>query len=72
MSESLDPMKQLADQAAAWEERHRAIEKEEWADQPSRFATFVVEQEAFPKSGSLIDLGGGYGQDSRFFAERGY
>ncbi len=42
----------------------------DWIDKPSIFAETAVTY--FPKSGKVLELGAGQGQDSRFFAERGY
>lgn len=53
-----------------WTMKHKKYAKESWIDKPTLFATFALEH--FPKSGRLLDLGAGQGQDSRFFAKNGY
>lgn len=42
----------------------------DWIDKPSIFAETAITY--FPKTGKVLDLGAGQGQDSRFFAEHGY
>ncbi|MCL5410914.1 MAG: class I SAM-dependent methyltransferase [Patescibacteria group bacterium] len=53
-----------------WERKHSRYEKADWIDTPSIFAEFALEY--FPKKGTVLDLGAGQGQDSRFFASLGY
>lgn len=53
-----------------WTKAHANYSQMEWIKKPSRFAEFAIQY--FPKSGKVLDLGAGQGQDSRFFAERGY
>ena len=53
-----------------WDKQHHIYHQEDWIDKPSIFAQWVINY--FPNSGSLIDLGGGQGQDSRFFSGLGY
>ncbi|MFA5004279.1 MAG: methyltransferase domain-containing protein [Candidatus Saccharimonadales bacterium] len=44
--------------------------KSDWVDKPSLFAETAITY--FPKSGKVLELGAGQGQDSRYFAEHGY
>jgi len=53
-----------------WEEKHKKYGTADWIDKPSLFAEFAVKY--FPKQGKLLDLGAGQGQDSRYFASKGY
>lgn len=53
-----------------WEEKHKKYAKEEWINRPTIFAKFAIKY--FPKNGRLLELGAGQGQDSRFFASKGY
>lgn len=54
-----------------WKNQHQKHYKiADWIDKPSLFAQDAIKY--FPKSGNLLDLGSGQGQDSRYFAEHGY
>lgn len=53
-----------------WQDLHQNYAGQPWIDRPSIFAETAVEY--FPEQGKVLDLGAGQGQDSRFFAERGY
>lgn len=53
-----------------WTNKHKKYSQEDWIDRPTVFAQVATNY--FPKSGKLLDLGAGQGQDSRFFAEKGY
>jgi len=53
-----------------WEEKHLRYSKQDWIGKPTLFAQFAFKY--FPSQGSVLDLGCGHGQDSRFFAENGY
>lgn len=53
-----------------WEGKHDEYTTTDWIDKPSMFAEWV--QQYLPGSGALLDLGAGQGQDSRFFAGKGY
>ena len=53
-----------------WQSKLRRYTTEEWAEKPSLFAEFAVTY--FPASGNLLELGTGSGQDSIWFASKGY
>ncbi|MDD5040401.1 MAG: class I SAM-dependent methyltransferase [Patescibacteria group bacterium] len=53
-----------------WNERHHHDAQTSWIIKPSIFARWALQY--FPKTGTIADLGAGQGQDSRFFASRGY
>jgi SAM-dependent methyltransferase len=54
-----------------WADKHKNYyATTDWIDKPSIFAETAIGY--FPKNGRVLDLGAGQGQDSRFFAERGY
>jgi SAM-dependent methyltransferase len=53
-----------------WTNLHGRYQQQDWADKPSLFAETAVEY--FPATGKVLELGAGLGQDSRFFAGRGY
>lgn len=53
-----------------WEEKHIDYSKADWIEKPTIFAQFSIKY--FPKSGVLLDLGAGQGQDSRYFSKLGY
>ncbi len=53
-----------------WTNKHFRYKNEDWINKPSIFATQALSY--FPKSGNLLDLGCGQGQDSIFFAQNGY
>lgn len=54
-----------------WKDIHtREYTQSTWIDKPSMFAEKALPY--FPETGLVLDLGAGQGQDSRFFAERGY
>ncbi len=53
-----------------WTNKHKKYSTEDWINKPTIFAQFSIKY--FPMTGSLLDLGAGQGQDSRFFAEKGY
>jgi SAM-dependent methyltransferase len=56
----------------AWKDLHEHYTKTavDWIDKPSLFAQDAIKY--FPKSGKVLELGAGQGQDTRFFAEHGY
>lgn len=53
-----------------WQELHSNYQKQDWVDKPSIFAETAIQY--FPKSGKVLELGAGHGQDSLFFAKEGY
>ena len=54
-----------------WQKIHQIEYKDaDWINKPSIFAQQAIEY--FPKTGKLLELGAGQGQDSRYFAEHGY
>ncbi len=53
-----------------WDKKLIKYSQEEWANKPSLFAKQSIQY--FLKSGKLLELGAGLGQDSIFFAEQGY
>lgn len=53
-----------------WNEQHLKYAKTDWINKPSLFSQQVVK--FFPKTGKVLDMGCGQGQDSRFFSEHGY
>lgn len=53
-----------------WSKIHSNYREQDWINKPSLFAEIAIKY--FPKSGKVLDLGAGQGQDTRFFAEQGY
>lgn len=53
-----------------WENTHRKYSQKDWITKPTMFATQVVR--FFPKTGKILDLGAGQGQDSVYFTSLGY
>jgi len=53
-----------------WHKTHRIYSKKDWINNTTIFAQFAVGY--FPKTGKILDLGAGQGQDSRYFAKLGY
>ncbi|HEY0011062.1 MAG TPA: class I SAM-dependent methyltransferase [Candidatus Paceibacterota bacterium] len=53
-----------------WDEAHERYAHTDWIHKPTLFAESVLEY--FPAEGKVLDAGCGQGQDSRFFAGRGY
>ena len=53
-----------------WNEKHLKYAKTDWIDKPTIFAEWVAQY--LPKEGSMLELGCGQGQDSRFFADKGF
>ena len=53
-----------------WSDLHSNYSKQDWINKPSIFAETAITY--FPSNGTVLDLGAGLGQDSRFFAEHGY
>lgn len=53
-----------------WRLKHQKYSQEDWIDKPSLFAQQAIK--FFPNGGKLLDLAAGQGQDSRYFAKKGY
>ncbi|MBI3632281.1 MAG: class I SAM-dependent methyltransferase [Candidatus Vogelbacteria bacterium] len=53
-----------------WNERHLKYSEADWIDEPTLFAEWALQY--LPQGGSMLELGCGQGQDSRFFAEKGF
>jgi len=53
-----------------WQKAHLKYSQQDWINKPTIFATQVIQY--FPKSGSLLELGAGQGQDSKYFTQLGY
>ncbi len=54
----------------AWSELHNNYKKRDWINKPSIFAEQAIKY--FPSSGKVLELGAGLGQDSCYFAEKGF
>lgn len=53
-----------------WAKLHDLYSDKDWATKPSLFAETV--KDYLPKSGKLLELGAGLGQDSAYFTDLGY
>ncbi|GAA2280256.1 hypothetical protein GCM10010402_41280 [Actinomadura luteofluorescens] len=53
-----------------WNEKHRSYRKSHWINQPNYFAQEVIDR--LPSRADLLDAGCGQGQDSAFFAAKGF
>lgn len=53
-----------------WSDLHNNYKTKDWIDKPSIFAETAINY--FPAKGRILDLGAGLGQDSFYFAEKGY
>jgi len=53
-----------------WSNLHIKYSEKDWSKQPSIFAEQALDY--FPKQGTLLELGTGVGQDSIYYAEKGY
>ncbi|HTH71977.1 MAG TPA: methyltransferase domain-containing protein [Candidatus Pristimantibacillus sp.] len=61
----------MSDQTYDWKKHHQKYYKAaDWIDKPALFAQDAISY--LPKTGKILDLGAGQGQDSRYFAEHGY
>lgn len=60
----------MSPQNSHWQNKHQQYAATDWINMPSIFAEFAVTH--FPTTGKILELGAGQGQDSRFFAEKGY
>jgi SAM-dependent methyltransferase len=54
----------------SWNELHETYKEKDWVKVPSIFAEQAIDY--FPKTGKVLELGAGHGQDSIFFASKGY
>lgn len=55
---------------AYWERVHEIYAKQDFITKPTIFAEDILPH--LPHSGTILELGAGQGQDSRFFAKRGF
>lgn len=53
-----------------WQKKLTKYSNEDWANKPSIFATQAINY--FPKPGKILELGAGLGQDTIFFAQKGF
>jgi SAM-dependent methyltransferase len=53
-----------------WNTQHLKYAQTEWINKSSLFAQYAIG--FFPSTGTIIDIGCGQGQDSRFFGQHGY
>lgn len=53
-----------------WNNLHKDYKDQDWINKPNIFASEAIRY--FPKTGKLLELGAGQGQDSRYFAENGF
>jgi SAM-dependent methyltransferase len=53
-----------------WDKQHIKYSATDWIDKPTIFAEWALEY--LPANGKLLDLGAGQGQDSRYFADKGF
>jgi SAM-dependent methyltransferase len=53
-----------------WQKKHTKYADQDWITKPTIFATQMVGY--FPKKGHILELGAGQGQDTIFFAKKGY
>lgn len=53
-----------------WDKIHNSYSSQDWINKPSIFAESVVP--LFPRVGKILEIGGGLGQDSKYFSELGY
>jgi SAM-dependent methyltransferase len=53
-----------------WNEKHGKYAQQDWITKPTIFATQVISY--FPKSGKILELGCGQGQDTLYFLQHGF
>ena len=58
------------DKIKYWDALNDYYTKTNWINDPTEFSQWVLKY--LPPNGKLLDIGGGHGQDSRFFAAKGY
>lgn len=60
----------MKEQKIIWNNVHSNYSNQEWINKPTIFSQTVAK--FIPKSGKLLELGAGQGQDTRFFAKNNY
>lgn len=60
----------MNNRASFWDKKQEKNAAKDWIDKPSVFAQWAVQ--FFPKKAKILELGAGHGQDSRFFASKGF
>ena len=53
-----------------WQTKRKEYKSSDWSAQPSIFVQFV--NDYLPNKGKILELGAGIGQDTRYFADKGY
>ena len=53
-----------------WESKHKKYSTLSWIDKPTVFVEQVIKY--LPPKGTILELGAGQGQDSRYLAKKGY
>lgn len=53
-----------------WNQRHEDYSKKDWIAKPTIFATQVIS--FLPDGGRILELGSGQGQDTLYFAQKGF
>ena len=56
--------------STVWNAQHEQYAQKDWIHKPSIFGEWAIQY--FPPHGTLLDLGGGQGQDAQYFLEEGY
>jgi SAM-dependent methyltransferase len=60
----------MADDKTYWQQKHIKYLNEDFINKPTIFATQAIKY--FPKTGKVLELGAGQGQDAIYFLEKGY
>ncbi|HEY0908218.1 MAG TPA: class I SAM-dependent methyltransferase [Candidatus Paceibacterota bacterium] len=60
----------MSEDKKAWQSIHAHYSKQDWVNKPSIFAEEAIQH--FPKGARILEIGGGLGQDSIFFAQKGF
>ena len=55
---------------SAWDKLHKRYKNEDWINKPNKFAEEIVNY--LKNDSKILELGAGQGQDSRYFAEKGF
>ena len=63
-------MRSTINKSAYWDKKHQQWLAEEWIDKQNIFAEQAIHY--FPKAGTILDLGAGQGQDTRYFVSKGF